>query len=150
MEGVVRFLDVQDSYVLSVLESVTQVTPWSAAQLRESFEGGAVGLGVEESSRDLCSYCLVKPIFETADILTFGVHPDYQGQGKAKQLLDVLKQWAVDQLVETLFLEVRVSNHRAVHVYEQAGFKTLHRRENYYNVPHLGGREDAWIMAWTH
>jgi ribosomal-protein-alanine N-acetyltransferase len=144
-----RLITLQDVYALATLESQVQSSPWSAEQLRESLQAGSLGWCLDNGTL-MWGYCLVKPAFETVDILTIGIHPEYQGQGGARQLLDGLKAWAIEQHVESVFLEVRVSNQRAVHVYEQAGFKTIHRRANYYHIPHTSCWEDAWIMLWTH
>ena len=45
---------------------------------------------------------------------------------------------------ESLFLEVRVSNTRAIALYHSVGFQEISRRKGYY--PTRDGREDAIVM----
>jgi ribosomal-protein-alanine N-acetyltransferase len=46
---------------------------------------------------------------------------------------------------DMLFLEVRVSNRKAIELYSKEGFFELGNRKNYY--PTLNGHEDALLMA---
>ena len=46
-----------------------------------------------------------------------------------------------------LWLEVRVSNHRAQKVYERYGYRRVGDRKNYYPAEH-GHREDAIVMSY--
>ena len=56
------------------------------------------------------------------------------GQILFKYALDYLKNYIIT-------LEVRVSNTRAIHIYEKFGFKTVTVRKNYYS-----NNEDALLM----
>ena len=56
------------------------------------------------------------------------------GQILFKYALDYLKNYIIT-------LEVRVSNTRAIHIYEKYGFKTVTVRKNYYS-----NNEDALLM----
>ena len=44
-----------------------------------------------------------------------------------------------------LFLEVRISNRKAIELYSKEGFFELGNRKNYYST--LNGHEDALLMA---
>ena len=68
-----------------------------------------------------------------------------QGQGLGRKLLDFLLKDTREQQAEVMFLEVRVSNIRAIELYEQNGFAEVGQRKGYY--PAEGGREDAIVMA---
>jgi ribosomal-protein-alanine N-acetyltransferase len=48
---------------------------------------------------------------------------------------------------DSVFLEVRPSNHAALRLYHSAGFNEVGRRIGYYPAPK--GREDAVILART-
>lgn len=77
-----------------------------------------------------------------ADITHIGVHPRARRQGQARRLLGALQQD-----VETIFLDVSESNIAAIRLYESMNFKAISRRKHYYAVP--GGYEDALLMKWT-
>ena len=80
-------------------------------------------------------YCLYQVVFEQAEILRIGTHPDYQRQGVASQLFTVLNKQLQACKVETLLLEVRADNDPAIALYEQHGFTVIHRRSGYYQQP---------------
>ena len=80
-----------------------------------------------------------------AHLLTITVAPEHQGKKLGKALLQHIVEWAEPQ-AETLFLEVRVSNQKAINLYLNEGFNELGIRRNYYPSP-TGGREDAMLMA---
>ncbi|MFM7367380.1 MAG: ribosomal protein S18-alanine N-acetyltransferase, partial [Sphaerospermopsis kisseleviana] len=72
------------------------------------------------------------------------VHPEYQGQGLGQALLYALLKTASDRGLERATLEVRVSNEKAISLYEKFGFKTAGKRPRYYQ----DNNEDALIL-WT-
>ena len=81
-------------------------------------------------------YCLYQVIFEQAEILRIGTHPDYQRQGIASQLFATLNNELINNKVESLLLEVRADNAPAIALYEQQAFAVIHTRKNYYQLPH--------------
>lgn len=56
-------------------------------------------------------------------------------KGIGQQLLDALLLAARESNIESVFLEVRESNHEARAFYEKAGFKLDGRRKSYYANP---------------
>ena len=81
-------------------------------------------------------YCLYQVVFEQAEILRIGTHPDYQRQGIASQLFATLNNELINNKVESLLLEVRADNAPALALYEQQAFAVIHTRKNYYQLPH--------------
>ncbi len=81
-------------------------------------------------------------ILEEAHITLLGIHPDYQRQGLGKLLLCRLLETAIAWPLERATLEVRVSNHPAIALYQKLGFEIAGRRYDYYPVP----PEDALIL----
>ena len=90
-------------------------------------------------------YCLYQVIFEQAEILRIGTHPDYQRQGIASQIFAQLNEELISNQVESLLLEVRADNAPAIALYEQQAFAVIHKRKSYYQVPHQPAI-DALIM----
>ena len=90
-------------------------------------------------------YCLYQVIFEQAEILRIGTHPDYQRQGIASQIFDRLNTELRRDQVESLLLEVRADNTPAIALYEQQEFALIHKRKGYYQTPHQPAI-DALIM----
>ena len=90
-------------------------------------------------------YCLYQVVFEQAEILRIGTHPDYQRQGIASQIFAQLNEELISNQVESLLLEVRADNAPAIALYEQQRFAVIHTRKDYYEVPHQPAI-DALIM----
>ena len=90
-------------------------------------------------------YCLYQVVFEQAEILRIGTHPDYQRQGIASQIFAQLNEELISNHVESLLLEVRADNAPAIALYEQQRFAVIHTRKGYYQVPHQPAI-DALIM----
>ncbi|WP_353672032.1 ribosomal protein S18-alanine N-acetyltransferase [Synechocystis sp. LKSZ1] len=81
-------------------------------------------------------------ILEEAHITLLMIHPDHQGQGLGSRLLATLLAQAVTRQLERATLEVRVSNQRALALYEKFGFQVAGRRKKYYPDT----QEDALIL----
>ena len=64
-------------------------------------------------------------------------------QGIGLLLLEKLCEYARENKMFSLSLEVRESNYPAISLYEKTGFKNLGKRKNFYRNP----KEDAVIMT---
>lgn len=82
---------------------------------------------------------------DEAHLLNLTVKPESQSNGLGGKLLEHLLERARSRGAETVFLEVRESNHPAIRLYDRCGFNEIGRRRDYY--PAVGGREDALVMA---
>ena len=80
-----------------------------------------------------------------AHILNLAIHPEHQGRGLGKGMIEHLMQLAEQHGADTAFLEVRPSNVTAIRLYDSLGFNQVGLRKDYY--PLEQGREDALIMA---
>ena len=80
-----------------------------------------------------------------ANIVNIATHPDFRRRGCASALIDALEEFLSSKGVDSIFLEVRVSNTPARALYERKGFCTVGVRKNYYRFP----TEDAEVMLKT-
>lgn len=78
--------------------------------------------------------------YETAQITTIGIAKERQGEGLSKLLMNNVIEETKD--CEAITLEVRVSNVKAIKLYESYGFKKEAIRKDYY----LDNHEDAYLM----
>lgn len=78
-----------------------------------------------------------------SDILDITVLPEKRNRGIGRQLMTELFRYALKKGVTTTYLEVRVSNAPARHLYSRLGFRETGLRKNYYTDP----TEDAITMA---
>jgi [ribosomal protein S18]-alanine N-acetyltransferase len=78
-------------------------------------------------------------------MLNVCIHPDCQGHGFGKIMVEHLLARARKREAKRIYLEVRPSNVVAYKLYENMGFNEVGVRENYY--PAYVGREDALVLA---
>ena len=89
---------------------------------------------------DLFKESLTESLSNSA--VNLAVDEPYRARGVARRLLDDLFGATTDDAMRGYTLEVRVSNARAIHLYEAAGFRTTGVRRGYYT----DNREDAYVM----
>lgn len=123
---------------------------WSYQTLLELLEQDSINMLVvyaqdKSAKSNVIGYCLYQMVFEQAEILRIGTHPDYQRQGIASQTIDKLHKVLQSNQVENLLLEVRADNHAAIALYEKQAFTIIHRRKGYYQSPNQSA-VDALIM----
>ena len=118
---------------------------WAAATIHYWLKSeGNDGLLLVDEANTIVAYCLYNQLFEQAEIIRIGVHPNAQKQGLASRLLDSLVAHLVP-MVESLLLEVRIDNTPAIQLYQKLGFTVIHTRKAYYRNQD-GSRTDALIM----
>ncbi|MDN3399224.1 ribosomal protein S18-alanine N-acetyltransferase [Psychrobacter sp. APC 3426] len=139
---------------IAAIESMVQPhDAWTYQTLVELLKQDSISMLVvyEENNKkgvadnNVIGYCLYQVVFEQAEILRIGTHPDCQRQGIASQLFVRLNQELTSNQVESLMLEVRADNIPAIALYEQQGFAVIHQRKGYYQSPHQPA-VDALIM----
>lgn len=108
---------------------------WYYQTISELLEQDSINLLVVYQSDKIVGYCLYQVVFEQAEILRIGTHPDYQRQGIASKLFDRLNNELKRCEVESLLLEVRADNIPAIALYEQQDFTVIHTRTGYYQLP---------------
>ncbi len=81
-------------------------------------------------------------IIDEAHITNLSVHPDFQNKKLAQKLLLSMIDECYKEKIKYITLEVRISNKKAISLYEKFGFKSLGIRKNYYQ----DNNESALIM----
>ena len=141
---VIRTMSERDSSAVWELEKKCFSVPWSEESIRAMFSEKGYWNFTARDDGSLVGYIGMKAVLDEADITNVAVDPDRRRQGIGKMLLRALLAKAGELGIRRIFLEVRVSNTAARALYEQAGFRTVDVRKNYYEKP----KEDAYIMVW--
>ena len=97
---------------------------------------------VINSQKKCVAYMGMWKIMDEAHVTNLSVHPDYRNQKLAHRLLLTSIDECYREKIKYITLEVRVSNEKAIHLYEKFGFKSLGMRKKYYQ----DNNEDALIM----
>jgi ribosomal-protein-alanine N-acetyltransferase len=138
----IREMDLSDVSHINGIEQRVTPHPWRESQFIDSYNKHSC-LVLEQDNR-VVGYAIFHVIVGEAEILNISIAPDYQGRGYGRQLLDHMIS-AVSSQAERFFLEVRVSNNKAIQLYENSGFVEVCLRRNYYQT--AKGPEDAMLMA---
>ena len=134
----------QLEHVLAI-ESQAYEFPWSRGNFTDSLSSGYAVHLLCAGEQVLGYYVAMRGVDE-AHLLNLTVAPQFQRQGWARMLLEALVLWARSQAAQWLWLEGRVSNVRAIALYQAFGFHRVGERPRYY--PAAGGaREDAVVMS---
>lgn len=81
-------------------------------------------------------------MYDAGNITNIAIHPQYRREGIGSKILALLTDICRERGMETITLEVRVSNLPAKTLYERNGFLVYGVRKKYYQ-----GKEDALIMT---
>ena len=126
------------------IESEVYPHPWTEGIFQDCIRVG-YGCWVDEIDGQIQGYALISIAANEAHILNICISKAFQGRGFGKKLLYKLLDDAEKSDVDSVFLEVRDSNHVAIQLYEQEGFNRIGLRKAYY--PGDEGREDAIVFA---
>jgi ribosomal-protein-alanine N-acetyltransferase len=133
------------------LEQVLQIEqrayphPWTRGNFKDALRSG-YHARVLLAGEEVLGYYVAMQGVDEVHLLNITVSPDYQRQGWGHIMLDALALWARGVGAQWLWLEVRVSNARAIGVYEAHGYRRVGLRKDYYPAGH-GRREDAVVMS---
>jgi len=126
------------------VETTAYTHPWTEGILRDCLRVGYI-CRVSEMGDEIAGHAVMSVAIGEAHLLNLCVAPYWQGRGVGRRLLRRMLRIARERDADTMFLEVRASNHGARGLYESEGFGEIGRRRAYYPAP--GGREDAVVYA---
>ncbi|EGQ7797485.1 ribosomal protein S18-alanine N-acetyltransferase [Vibrio parahaemolyticus] len=129
------------------IEQQAHSHPWAESLVSDlSSRGACHHVMVEDGS--VVGYFYAQNIVGEVTLLNIAVAPALQGKGYGQKLLDAFLNHCEQAKADSAWLEVRESNHPAIHIYEQAGFNEVDRRYDYYPAKTGNGKEDAIIMSY--
>ena len=136
----IRQATIEDLAQISAIENNTSAYPCSNQQLHDCIESSYLLLG----DNRLLGFAVIVTVEKQAELHNIAIDPQEQGKGLGSLFLTALVA-GLPATVEQFYLEVRVSNYRAIRLYHQLGFNKIAERKDYYR--NGLGREDAIIMA---
>ena len=139
----IRKMDIDDLNQVVALEEQLFTSSWSYKDfLYELLENDFSFNYVIEDDLKIVGYVGVWMMYEQAQITTIGVAPDYQRQGLGRNMLETIIALTQKHGCEMMSLEVRISNDKAISLYESLVFHKETIRKNYYQ----DNQEDAYLM----
>ena len=91
--------------------------------------------------KDIFGYIGLWHVDNVAQILNFYILEEYQNKGYGTMLLNYAFSYLREKEIDTITLEVRESNQKALNLYEKKGFKKATIRRHYYE-----NGEDAILL----
>ena len=137
-----RALGLSDLNSIDAIEQRAYRTPWSRSMFAsELAKASSVCIGAFDGEQ-LIGYVINSRYVDAWHIMNVAVDPDFRHRGVATRLLEQVLELTKDDQRRGYTLEVRVSNDRAISLYEKLGFVRQGIRRGYYT----DNREDALIM----
>ena len=133
------FSDLEEAYKI---ELDVNPSPWKYETFLSSFEVGHKGLICKKDNL-MIGFIIFSPISPEAHILSISVRNEMQSKGIGTLLLKSMLDQCKVMNYKKIFLEVRVSNEKAISFYEKFGFSKDAIRNNYYT----DNSEDALLMS---
>lgn len=138
----IRRMEPADIPAAAALERKYFSVPWSERSLKESLEKPEYVFLVAEAEGEPVGYAGLLRVLDEGDITNIVVDERFRGRGTGYALTEALLREGTRLGIRDFTLEVRVSNARAIRLYERLGFAREGIRRNFYEKP----AEDAWIM----
>jgi len=122
--------------------------PWTRQNFADSLKQEYQAWVLRDQSRELLGYFLIMAIVDEAHLLNVAVARKQHGKGLGRFLLNQSVACARGLGMESMLLEVRPSNTRALEIYRRYGFNEIGRRKGYYPAANQQ-REDAIVMRFA-
>jgi ribosomal-protein-alanine N-acetyltransferase len=125
-----------------VIEHAVFPAPWTRRAFEAELKGGASVPWVAERGGEVVGYLVSWRVADELHIGNIAVTPALQGRGIGRTLLEFCLRDAESGGAAYATLEVRVSNERAISLYETFHFRPVAMRRGYYSDT----GEDALVM----
>ena len=138
-------LHLSDVEAVLRIEQTAYAHPWTRANFVDTLNSGyQAQMLVHEAS--IIGYYVAMHGVDEVHLLNITVAPAHQGQGWSVRIMQAMHDWARDLSAQWSWLEVRLSNVRAIGLYQRLGYSQVGRRNNYYPAGQ-SRREDALVMS---
>jgi len=128
---------------VAAIEAEAFTSPWKEDTFRSLLDRPGAELWVlDDPVEGVVGYSVLWCVLDQGELANIAVSPSHRGRGLGGRLLRMMLDLAKDRGVETIYLEVRVSNERAAALYRRFGFEEIGARRGYYDHP----KEDAMLM----
>ena len=146
----IREMKVDDLKRIVELEKDLFLSPWNEEDfIHELKENPMAGYYIEKGDNcafvkkenQIIGYIGLWFLGDQCQITTIATDRHFQGQGCASQLMEYALEKSEELHYQNVNLEVRVSNVKAIALYQKFGFKNVAVRKRYYS-----NGEDAYLM----
>lgn len=146
----IRLLDMDDISEVAAMEEVYSGNPWNETALFTYFMRDDTILLVAEEKipgkeeNVIVGFMGLIMMPPEAEVMEITVLPEFRNKGIGRALMtEIFRRAHKERGITKVYLEVRVSNEPAKHLYRNMGFVETGLRKGYYTDP----REDAMLMT---
>lgn len=140
----IKPLSVADIPTLLTIETVANRYPWTEGVFKSCFGSQYFNYGLFNDTQ-LLGFYFGQFIAIESQLFNICVRSEQQGLGLGGKLLTHFIAQSEQRAAAEAWLEVRTSNHSAIHLYQKHGFIEAGCRPNYYSS--ATGKEDALMMC---
>ncbi|MSQ80271.1 MAG: ribosomal-protein-alanine N-acetyltransferase [Candidatus Methylopumilus sp.] len=134
----------RDLSVIELIENEVHAYPWTRGNFLDSMKSSHNCL-MMKLDKEIIGYAIMMFVLDECHLLNLGIKKNMQKKGYGSYLLQEIIRRAKLVHSKTIYLEVRASNHVAIHLYDKSGFNEMSIRKDYYRAQE--GREDAVLMG---
>ena len=138
---IVREMTVNDLDEIVSIENSIYKDKWTKEAYLADLENEIAYNYVLEHDGVILGYYGFWVMFDNVDITKVSIRKELQGKGLSNILMEDMFSRLYNSDINTITLEVRVSNIAAINLYKKYGFKEISIRKNYYE-----NTEDAYVM----
>ena len=133
-----------DLNVIELIESEVHTYPWTRGNFLDSIKSSHKCF-MMQINNEIIGYAVIMFVLDECHVLNISIKKSMQKKGYGSDLLKEVIRRAGLAHSKTIYLEVRSSNHAAIHLYDKHGFNEMSVRKDYYRAKE--GREDAVLMG---
>ena len=109
--------------------------PWSAESFGMLCDGKNVGFVALDTKGSVVGFGGMFVVLDEGQITNIAVHPDFRRKGIGEKILSSLLEYAKENELVSISLEVREGNEAAKALYKKIGFEAAGIRKNFYSFP---------------
>ena len=133
-----------DLNAIELIESEVHTYPWTRGNFLDSIKSSHKCF-MMKLNNEIIGYAVIMFVLDECHVLNISIKKSMQKKGYGSDLLKEVIRRAGLARSKTIYLEVRSSNHAAIHLYDKHGFNEMSVRKDYYRAKE--GREDAVLMG---
>ena len=138
----IRIMGLEDIDQVHGIENLCFAIPWSLDSFKQEMENTMALYLVAEVGGRIAGYAGLWQIIDEGHITNVAVHPGFQGMGISEKLMKELIEESKKRCLNSMTLEVRISNIPAINLYKKLNFDIEGLRKGYYTDTN----EDGLIM----
>ena len=143
MSRVVRPADMHDASAIAEIDALCFSEPATVLAVEKMLSDPNMEIWVLDEDGETVSYCSLIKVLDEVQIVNVATRPQCGSRGCAAELLSYVLISAKEKGFVLVSLEVRISNYKAIGLYEKLGFVRCGVRRNFYRKP----TEDAFVMT---